>query len=68
VIVVGELVRNHNPSALATLLGLLVIITFGGRWLVADLRTHPANFPGAGRSRIAHPTSDSRLPKASHHV
>jgi hypothetical protein len=44
-IVVGELVRNHNPWAVALLLGLLVIITFGGRWLVSDLRRHPANFP-----------------------
>ncbi len=44
VLIVG-LARNHEPSELAALGGLLVVSALVTRLLARDLRTHPANFP-----------------------
>jgi hypothetical protein len=44
VLIVG-LARNHEPSELAALGGLLVLTVLVSRLLARDLRTHPANFP-----------------------
>ena len=44
VLIVG-LARNHEPSELAALGGLLVVSAIVIRLLARDLRTHPANFP-----------------------
>ena len=40
-----ELARNHTPPEAALLLGMGLVATFAGRWLLRDLRMHPANFP-----------------------
>jgi hypothetical protein len=40
-----ELVRNHSAPEMGILLGLLGVTLFGARWLLRDLRAHPANFP-----------------------
>jgi hypothetical protein len=39
--------RNHDPAEAALLLGLMAVALLIGRWLVRDLRAHPANFPEA---------------------
>ena len=39
------LARNHNPEDAAVLLGLLVACALVFRYLLRDLRAHPANFP-----------------------
>lgn len=38
-------VRNHAPAEAAALLGLAVVALAAGRWMLGDLRRHPANFP-----------------------
>jgi hypothetical protein len=45
------LIRNHEPGEAALLLGLLVACAFLGRFLLRDLRMHPANFPEASPSQ-----------------
>jgi len=40
-----EIARNHAPSELLLLGGLLMISVISARWLLRDLRRHPANFP-----------------------
>jgi len=47
-IIVVEATRHHDPEELALLVGLLVPIALALRWLVQDLRVHPANFPAPG--------------------
>jgi hypothetical protein len=62
VIVVGG-VRNHAGVEAAVLLGLLACALGEGRWLVRDLRAHPANFPAAAPShglRMAVTGADGR--------
>jgi hypothetical protein len=44
-ILVVELARHHKMPEAALLLGLLTAVTLAGRWLLRDLRAHPANFP-----------------------
>ena len=44
-ILVVELARHHALPEAALLLGLLTAATLAGRWLLRDLRKHPANFP-----------------------
>ncbi len=44
VVTVG-LIRHHEPSEALLLLGLLAAAAAIGRWLLRDLRAHPANFP-----------------------
>jgi hypothetical protein len=50
-IVVVVLARHHEAAEAALLLGLLVPILLAGRWLLRDLRVHPANFPAPDTSR-----------------
>jgi len=40
-----EVVRQLAPTETTLLLALLVLISVAGRWLLRDLRVHPANFP-----------------------
>jgi hypothetical protein len=40
-----EVARHHAPTETALLLALLAAIALAGRWLLRDLRVHPANFP-----------------------
>lgn len=44
-ILLVEVVRHHAPAETTLLLALLVLIAGAGRWLLRDLRVHPANFP-----------------------
>ena len=44
-VLVVALARNHAPLEAITLGPLLVVCAFTGRFLSADLRRHPANFP-----------------------
>jgi hypothetical protein len=44
VLVVGG-VRNHAPAEAGVLLALLLAALAVARWLMRDLRAHPANFP-----------------------
>jgi hypothetical protein len=44
-VLVVEALRHHRAEELALLLGLLVVAGLAGRWLLRDLRVHPANFP-----------------------
>ena len=59
-------VRNHEPAEAALLLALLLVAALlAGRWLLRDLRAHPANFPEPTaahglRWRSPAPTADAR--------
>jgi hypothetical protein len=44
-VLVAEGVRHHSPVEAVLLLGLLVAVGLAARWLLHDLRLHPANFP-----------------------
>jgi hypothetical protein len=44
-VLVAEGVRHHSAVEAALLLGLLVAVGLAARWLLHDLRLHPANFP-----------------------
>jgi len=44
-VLIVALARNHAPGEAAVLAVLLVAAAAEGRFLLADLRTHPANFP-----------------------
>jgi len=50
-ILLVEVVRHHRPIETALLLALLVLIATAGRWLLRDLRVHPANFPAPTASQ-----------------
>jgi hypothetical protein len=50
-IVVVEAVRHHDGRELALLAPVLVAGALAARWLVRDLRVHPANFPGPSPSQ-----------------
>ena len=39
------LIRHHEPVEAAPLVVLLLAAALIGRWLLRDLRAHPANFP-----------------------
>jgi hypothetical protein len=45
VILVAELARHHSTTESSLLVVLLLAIAFAARWLLRDLRLHPANFP-----------------------
>jgi hypothetical protein len=47
-VLVVAVARNHTPSEIAALGGLLALCIVAGRWLMRDLRAHPANFPDSG--------------------
>lgn len=40
-----EAIRHHGLGELALLTGLLAAVVLSARWLLRDLRHHPANFP-----------------------
>ena len=44
-VLLAEVARNHEPPEAALLLGLLVPALLAARWLLRDLRLHPAGFP-----------------------
>lgn len=44
-VLVVEAARNYTAPEAALLLGLVVPVALGARWLLRDLRVHPANFP-----------------------
>jgi Transposase DDE domain len=44
-ILVVELVRHHASAEVGLLCGLLLVVALAARWLLRDLRVHPANFP-----------------------
>ncbi len=44
-ILLVEVARHHARAEAVLLLGLLIAIALTGRWLLRDLRVHPANFP-----------------------
>jgi hypothetical protein len=50
-ILLVEVARNHALTDVALLLGLLALIVPAGRWLLRDLRAHPANFPAPTASQ-----------------
>jgi Transposase DDE domain len=50
-VLVVVLARHHTPAEAAVLLGLLLPVALGGRWLLRDLRVHPANFPAPSGSQ-----------------
>ncbi len=50
-ILVVEMARNHSAPEAALVLGLLLPIALAARWLVRDLRAHPAGFPETSATR-----------------
>jgi hypothetical protein len=46
-VLVVALARNHSPEEVALLVGMLALTLLAGRWLLRDLRAHPAGFPAA---------------------
>jgi hypothetical protein len=50
-IVVVEAARHHHGPELALLAGVLLVGALAARWLVRDLRVHPANFPAPSPSQ-----------------
>jgi hypothetical protein len=44
VILIVELLRHHEPAELAVLAGLGGGAALAARWLLRDLRVHPAGF------------------------
>ena len=42
-----EVLRHHRVEELTLLLGMLAATVLGARWLLRDLRAHPANFEGS---------------------
>ena len=50
-ILLVEVTRHHTPAEAAVLLGLLALIVLAGRWLLRDLRVHPAYFPAPTASQ-----------------
>jgi hypothetical protein len=47
-IVLVEVARHHGSADVAVLLAILLGVTLAGRWLLRDLRVHPAGFPRPG--------------------
>jgi hypothetical protein len=50
-VVCVELARHHRANEAALLVGLIVSIALAARWLLRDLRVHPANFPAPSASQ-----------------
>jgi len=66
-ILVVEAARHHEPPEAGLLLGLLTTALLAGRWLLRDLRAHPANFPtptAAHGLGLATTGSDGRRPRS----
>ena len=51
-ILLVELVRHHEPRELALLAALAVGAALAARWLLRDLRLHPAGFSEPGLRRL----------------
>jgi hypothetical protein len=49
-ILVVEAARHHAPPEVALLAGLIAAVLAAARWLLRDLRAHPAAFPAASSS------------------
>ena len=61
------LVRHHQPDEAAVLGGLLVVAAVAARWLLRDLRAHPASFPQPGPAqglRMAVVAADGERPSS----
>jgi hypothetical protein len=54
------LVRHHTAAEVGLLLSLLVVTALAGRWLLRDLRRHPANFPATSPSHGLPLTASTR--------
>ena len=57
--------RHHRPAEAALLLGVTAVTALAARWLLRDLRAHPANFPDPTASqglRMSVAGSDGRRP------
>jgi hypothetical protein len=54
-----EAVRHHTVREAAILLALLAANALAGRWLLRDLRLHPAGFPAPAAARPASPASSA---------
>lgn len=63
-ILLAEVARHHASAESLLLVGLLVPIAFAARWLLRDLRRHPANFP----TTSSHGLRVSRGTTAGSHV
>ena len=50
-VLVVALARHHSPEEAAFLAAILVGIALAGRWLMRDLRAHPAGFPAPTASQ-----------------
>jgi len=50
-VALAELARKHRPDEAALLLALLVAAAAAARWLLRDLRAHPAGFPATAARR-----------------
>jgi hypothetical protein len=59
-ILLVELARHHDPREALLLVGVLAAAALGARWLLHDLRVHPAGFPA--------PTASHGLRLAPHDV
>ena len=46
-----EAARHHSPQALVLLTAVLLGVVLGARWLLRDLRRHPARFPSTAAPR-----------------
>lgn len=53
-ILVAELARHHSAPETALLLAVLVAAALAARWLLRDLRLHPAGFPEPTASHGLH--------------
>jgi len=51
-ILAGELLRHHDPREFGLLAGLLVGAVLAARWLLRDLRLHPAGFTEPNLRRL----------------
>jgi hypothetical protein len=49
-VLVVEVIRDHETGDLALLAPVLVVVALAGRWLATDFRRHPAGFPEAAPS------------------
>ena len=55
-----ESLRHHRAGELALLLGLSTLTVLAARWLLRDLRLHPANFPTPAGSQGPHLAPSAR--------
>jgi hypothetical protein len=53
-----ELTRHHQQAEAVVLVGVFALAVLAGRWLLHDLREHPANFPAPAPSDGLHPAAN----------